>query len=94
MFGSSFGGGRANGGDVFGGQYYRVGENNHPELLNMGRGNQYLIPGDGGRVEPISGGGGVAVEQKIYVTGKMDKRTATNLARESTESLKNGQRKS
>jgi len=36
---------------------YQVGERNKPELLTDG-GKQYLIPGDGGRVDPIRPGNG------------------------------------
>lgn len=50
---SAFGGGRAYGGDVRGDKFYEVGEGNRPEMANIG-GRQFLIPGNRGRVEPIS----------------------------------------
>lgn len=56
LFGSlfgAFGGGRAYGGDMRADRFYQVGEGDRPELANIG-GRQYLIPGDRGRVEPIS----------------------------------------
>ena len=52
LLGSS-GGGRATGGPVSSGSYYQVGENNRPELLEM-HGKQWLIPGDNGKVTPMS----------------------------------------
>lgn len=75
-----YGGGREGGGDVYGGQFYRVGERNKPELLNLGGNAQFLIPGDRGRVEPMeeeyaemSMG---PVTQHIYVQGRMTNDTA------------------
>ncbi|MBF9525420.1 tape measure protein [Escherichia coli] len=58
---SIFGGGRFNGGSVIGGNMYRVGEHNRPELFQTSNGNQYMIPGENGRIIPgrdIGGGGG------------------------------------
>lgn len=49
----AFGGGRAYGGNVRGDKFYEIGEGNRPELANIG-GRQFLIPGNRGRVEPIS----------------------------------------
>lgn len=47
-----FGGGRAGGGDVIAGRFYRVNENDGPgELFNVG-GRQYLMARRSGRVEP------------------------------------------
>lgn len=51
--GSLFGGGRANGGPVSSNQIYEVGERNMPEILQSG-GKSYLIPGNEGRVTPVS----------------------------------------
>ena len=81
-----FGGGREYGGDVRGDRMYRVGERNRPELLNLGRGQQYLIPGDAGKVEPIRGENGgrkVTVNQTIRVEGRVDRRTAAQIAQQS-----------
>lgn len=55
--GISYGGGRQYGGPVSMGSMYRVGESNAPELLSSG-GSNYLIPGSGGNVTPLNGGGG------------------------------------
>lgn len=80
-----FGGGRASGGDVRGDRIYRVGEGDQPELLNLGRGRKYVIPGDAGRVEPIRGGGSrpsVTVHAPITVDGRTDRRTAARIAQE------------
>lgn len=57
--------GRAMGGTVMGGGAYRVGERG-PEMFESGTGRQYLIPGEGGRVVPNGGGGGVVVNLQTY----------------------------
>lgn len=65
---SIFGGGRYNGGSVIGGNMYRVGEHNRPELFQTSNGNQYMIPGENGRVIPgrdIGGGGGISMP--VYI---------------------------
>ena len=67
---SIFGGGRFNGGSVIGGNMYRVGEHNRPELFQTSNGNQYMIPGENGRVIPgrdISGGGGISMPVNINI---------------------------
>ncbi|EFM3254985.1 tape measure protein [Escherichia coli] len=67
---SIFGGGRFNGGSVIGGNMYRVGEHNRPELFQTSNGNQYMIPGENGRVIPgrdIGGGGGINMPVTINV---------------------------
>lgn len=78
-----FGGGRAAGGWVSPGKMYEVAENG-PELLRVGN-RQFLLPtATGGMVTPnarIGGGGGVV--QNISVQGRMDNRTASQLAQES-----------
>ncbi|MDA8485168.1 hypothetical protein NNO07_19040 [Pseudomonas resinovorans] len=51
-----FGGGRANGGPVSAGTLYEVGEFNRPEIFTSG-GREYMIPGNNGRVSPMTGGG-------------------------------------
>ncbi|EEY8042529.1 tape measure protein [Escherichia coli] len=66
---SIFGGGRYNGGSVIGGNMYRVGEHNRPELFQTSNGNQYMIPGENGRVIPGRdiGGGGINMPVTINV---------------------------
>ncbi len=54
--GSFFGGGRAAGGPVQAGKFYRVNERG-TEMLNM-NGRDYLMAGANGRVTPLGGGGG------------------------------------
>lgn len=67
---SIFGGGRFNGGSVIGGNMYRVGEHNRPELFQTSNGNQYMIPCENGRVIPgrdIGGGGGISMPVNINI---------------------------
>ncbi|EPX8500534.1 tape measure protein [Escherichia coli] len=67
---SIFGGGRFNGGSVIGGNMYRVGEHNRPELFQTSNGNQYMIPGENGRIIPgrdIGGGGGISMPVNITI---------------------------
>ncbi|MNZ27347.1 hypothetical protein D3C78_445630 [compost metagenome] len=84
--------GRLYGGPVQASQMYRVNENGAPEVFNAANGRQYMIPN--GRGEVVSnadaagrGGaetGGYApapVYQTINVTGVVDNRTATQMAR-------------
>lgn len=82
FLGSLFGGGRAAGGWVAPGKMYEVAENG-PELLRVGN-RQFLLPSaTGGMVTPnarMGGGGGVV--QNISVQGRIDTRTAAQLARE------------
>lgn len=83
FLGSLFGGGRAAGGWVAPGKMYEVAENG-PELLRVGN-RQFLLPtATGGMVTPnarMGGGGGVV--QNITVQGRVDSRTAAQLATES-----------
>ena len=84
--GSLFGGGRAAGGWVAPGKMYEVAENG-PELLRIGN-RQFLLPtATGGMVTPNSriGGGGSGVVQNITVAGRMDARTASQLAAASAQ---------
>ena len=53
--GGFFGGGRANGGPVWAGGIFEVGEFNRPELLHVDN-KQYLIPGNQGQVTPMGSG--------------------------------------
>ncbi|EPA8192298.1 tape measure protein [Escherichia coli] len=67
---SIFGGGRFNGGSVIGGNMYRVGEHNRPELFQTSNGNQYMIPGENGRIIPgrdIGAGGGISMPVNINI---------------------------
>lgn len=58
-------GARYNGGPVNAGSMYRVGENGKPEIFKASNGNQYMIPGDSGRVisnrQMGKGGNGVSM---------------------------------
>lgn len=78
--GGMIGGKREHGGPVNRGSLYQVGERNKPEILHTASG-QYLIPGDHGRVEPIShggGGGAMATPQiNINVAGNANVESAT-----------------
>lgn len=75
-------GARAGGGPVSAGSMYQVGENNRPELLTQG-GRSYLIPGDGGNVTPIKGGGTNISAQMIFalpnVTNAREAREASGV---------------
>ena len=66
-----FGGARYNGGPVNGSSMYRVGEHGKPEIFQAKNGNQYMIPGDNGRVisnRDMQGGGGAVIHQQMNVT--------------------------
>ncbi len=58
-------GARKNGGPVNAGSMYRVGEGGKPEIFKASNGNQYMIPGDNGRVisnrQMGKGGNGVSM---------------------------------
>ncbi|WP_273802150.1 tape measure protein [Proteus vulgaris] len=58
-------GARKNGGQVGAGKMYRVGEGGKPEIFKASNGNQYMIPGDSGRVisnrQMGKGGNGVSM---------------------------------
>lgn len=76
LFGALFGGGRASGGAVSSGRVYEVGEGNRPELFMSG-GREYMIPGNNGRVVPMSGGGrSMTVNQVINVPRSTEYRSA------------------
>ncbi|HGV3577208.1 TPA: tape measure protein [Escherichia coli] len=69
----ALGGARYNGGAVNGGSLYRVGEHGKPEIFQSRNGEQYMIPGDNGRVIPnrdIGGGGGVNMPVTINITAE------------------------
>ena len=83
-----FGGARYNGGPVNGSSMYRVGEHGKPEIFQAKNGNQYMIPGDNGRVisnrDMQGGGGGGSVVQhitfEINTTGGIDDATMAKMA--------------
>lgn len=61
-----------NGGPAQAGSMYQVGENNLPEIFQASNGNQYMIPGDSGRVisnKDLTGGGsGIVIYNNITNT--------------------------
>jgi len=85
IFASLFGGGRANGGPVSRGKVYEVNERGTPEVFTAG-GRQFLIPPATGRVTPMAESYSQrrpsAVYQTINVQGKVDMRTADQIARQ------------
>ena len=58
-----------NGGPAQAGSMYRVGENNLPEIFQVSNGNQYMIPGDNGKVisnkDLTGGGGGIVINNNV-----------------------------
>lgn len=73
-----------NGGPAQAGSMYQVGENNLPEIFQASNGNQYMIPGDNGKVisnKDLSGGGGGII---IYnnVTNNSSGATSSSTARD------------
>lgn len=71
-----------NGGPAQAGSMYQVGENNLPEIFQASNGNQYMIPGDNGKVisnKDLTGGGSGII---IYnnVTNNSSQATATTTA--------------
>lgn len=73
-----------NGGPAQAGSMYQVGENNLPEIFQASNGNQYMIPGDNGKVisnKDLSGGGGGII---IYnnVTNTSSGATTSSTARD------------
>lgn len=69
---SALAGKRKNGGPVSSGSMYQVGENGLPEIFQASNGNQYMIPGDSGRVisnKDLTGGssgGGLIINNNVY----------------------------
>ncbi|MDF7681494.1 tape measure protein [Enterobacteriaceae bacterium ESL0689] len=64
-------GARYNGGPVSANSMYRVGENGKPEIFKASSGEQYMIPGDNGRVisnRDIGSGGSAGGVQNVYFT--------------------------
>lgn len=57
-----------NGGPAQAGAMYQVGENNLPEIFQASNGNQYMIPGDSGKVisnKDLTGGGGIVINNNV-----------------------------
>lgn len=85
-FGSLFGGGRATGGPVASGKFYRVNEH-RPELLSWG-GDDYLMMGaNSGMVRPGIGGG---LQQTFIVQGTPTRQTAEQMARSAGREARRG----
>jgi hypothetical protein len=83
LAGALFGGGRAGGGSVSAGMFYRVNENG-PEMLSVS-GKDYLMMGNkSGMVTPRHAmAGGATLNQTFVVQGTPDSRTREQLARAS-----------
>lgn len=77
---------RKNGGPVSAGSMYQVGENGLPEIFQASNGNQYMIPGDNGKVisnkdiTSGSSGGGLIINNNVY--NNSSGATATTSARD------------
>lgn len=77
---------RKNGGPVSAGGMYQVGENGLPEIFQASNGNQYMIPGDNGKVisnKDLTGGssgGGLIINNNVY--NSSSGATATTSARD------------
>nr|DAV90913.1 MAG TPA: tail length tape measure protein [Caudoviricetes sp.] len=71
-----------NGGPAQAGSMYQVGENNLPEIFQASNGNQYMIPGDNGKVisnKDLAGGGsGIVIYNSVtnYSSGATTSSTA------------------
>lgn len=72
-----------NGGPAQAGAMYQVGENNLPEIFQASNGNQYMIPGDSGKVisnKDLTGSGGSGVVIYNSVVNNSSQATATTTA--------------
>lgn len=75
-----------NGGPAQAGAMYQVGENNLPEIFQASNGNQYMIPGDNGKVisnkdlAGSSSGSGLIINNNVY--NSSSGATATTSARD------------
>lgn len=94
----SMGSGRALGGPVQANSMYRVNEGGKPEIFNAANGQQYMMPNQRGEVvsnrDATEGGRSsqeatrpqmVTVNQNITVQGRMDNRTANQVASQSAQ---------
>lgn len=86
--GLALAGARYNGGPVSADSMYRVGEKGKPEIYQASNGNQFMIPGDNGRVISNkdmqgAGGGAISLSQTmnltIHTTGGIDQQTIQQL---------------
>ena len=82
--GMALAGAREHGGPVSANSMYRVGEGGKPEIFKASNGNQYMIPGDNGKVISnrdvqggVSDGGGIVqhINFEIHTTGGIDQST-------------------
>ncbi|WP_193147671.1 tape measure protein [Citrobacter freundii] len=80
--GMALAGAREHGGPVSANSMYRVGEGGKPEIFKASNGNQYMIPGDNGKVisnRDMQGGGSDSIVQhinfEINTTGGIDQAT-------------------
>lgn len=80
--GMALAGAREHGGPVSANSMYRVGEGGKPEIFKASNGNQYMIPGDNGKVisnRDMQGGGSDSIVQhinfEINTTGGVDQAT-------------------
>lgn len=76
---------RKNGGPVSAGSMYQVGENGLPEIFQASNGNQYMIPGDSGRVisnKDLTGSGGSGIIIYNNVTNTSSGATTSSTARD------------
>lgn len=74
-----------NGGPAQAGSMYQVGENNLPEMFQASNGNQYMIPGDSGKVisnKDLTSGGGSGIIIYNNVTNTSSGATTTTSARD------------
>lgn len=72
---------RKNGGPVSAGSMYQVGENGLPEIFQASNGNQYMIPGDNGKVisnkDLTGGGGGIVINNNVINNSSQATATTT-----------------
>lgn len=74
-----------NGGPAQAGSMYQVGENNLPEIFQASNGNQYMIPGDSGKVisnKDLTSGGGSGIIIYNNVTNTSSGATTSSTARD------------
>lgn len=74
-----------NGGPAQAGAMYQVGENNLPEIFQASNGNQYMIPGDSGKVisnKDLTGSGGSGIIIYNNVTNTSSGATTSSTARD------------
>lgn len=74
-----------NGGPAQAGAMYQVGENNLPEIFQASNGNQYMIPGDNGKVisnKDLTGSGGSGIIIYNNVTNTSSGATTSSTARD------------